>query len=63
MVYEIAKDTVVNGIYGVLFGGTYSDYELVTCYVLGQNEEPFCAYEPRYVVFGPETYQNDYGAD
>jgi hypothetical protein len=63
MIYEITKDTIVDGSYGVLYGGTYSEYDLVTCYLLGQTEEPYCKYEARYVLFGPETYQNGYGID
>jgi hypothetical protein len=58
MVYEIAKDTIVDGIYGVLLGATYSEGDLVTCYLIGHSEDPYCKFEARYVVFGPETYQN-----
>lgn len=63
MIYEIAKDTTVEGTYGVLYGGTYSEYDLVTCYLLGQSEEPYCKFEARYIIFGPETYINQNGFD
>jgi hypothetical protein len=63
MIYEITKDTIVDESYGVLYGGTYSEYELVTCYILSQPDEPYCKFEARYVLFGPETYINGYGVD
>ena len=57
MEYEILKDTVVDGIYGVLEGGTYSQYDLVGCYLLEVPEEPYCKFEARYIVLGPQAYE------
>jgi hypothetical protein len=57
MEYEILKDTVVDGIYGVLEGGTYSQYDLVVCYLLEVPEEPYCKFEAKYIVLGPKAYE------
>lgn len=57
MIYEILKDTVVDGKFGVLIGGTYSELDLVECYLLGGPEESYCKFEARYIVEGPSVYQ------
>jgi hypothetical protein len=57
MEYEILKDTVVDGIYGVLDGGTYSQYDLVVCYLLEIPYVPYCKFEARYIVLGSQAYE------
>ena len=57
MEYEILKDTVVDGIYGVLEGATYSEYDLVVCYLLEVPEVPYCKFEAKYIVLGPQAYE------
>ena len=57
MEYEILKDTVVDGIYGVLNGGTYSEHDLVVCYLLEVPEEPYCKFEAKYIVLGSKAYE------
>jgi len=57
MEYEILQDTVVDGIYGVLQGGTYSEYDLVVCYLLETPYEPYCKFEAKYIVLGSKAYE------
>ena len=57
MEYNIEQDKEVNGTYGVLVGGTYSEHELVTCYLLSDpNKDPYSKFEARYIILGDTIY-------
>ena len=59
MIYEILTDTVsIDGKYAVITGGTYDEYELVICYLIGdETKEPYCKFEAKYIINGNKTYQ------
>jgi hypothetical protein len=58
MTYSITTDTIFdNGKFAVLDGGIYDQYDLVICYLVDGEKEPYCKFEARHIVLGQEVYQ------
>lgn len=57
MEYYIEQDREFNNMYGVISGGTYSENDLVLCYLLSDiNKEPYSKFEARYIILGDTIY-------